>query len=100
SGETDFAHDLSPVTARTLADDGKVRLVPTKSPYLVGLSFQMNMNTEPFADPRVREAFKLAADREAMVKTVFYGNAEIGNDLPSMGFPDYAEGLPQRAHDL
>lgn len=94
SGETDVAHDLSPITARTLADDGKVRLVPTKSPYLVGLSFQMNMNTEPFADPRVREAFKRAADREAMVKTVFYGNAEIGNDLPSMGFPDYAEGLP------
>ncbi|MFJ3145345.1 ABC transporter substrate-binding protein [Streptomyces halstedii] len=99
SGEIDFAHDLSPVTARTLADDTRVRLVPTKSPYLVGLSFQMNMNAEPFGDPRVREAFKLAVDREAMVKTVFYGNAETGNDLPSMGFPDYAEDLPRRAHD-
>ncbi|MFJ8790594.1 ABC transporter substrate-binding protein [Streptomyces sp. NPDC102462] len=99
SGEIDFAHDLSPVTARTLADDATVRLVPTKSPYLVGLSFQMNMSVEPFDDPRVREAFKLAVDREAMVQTVFYGHAEIGNDLPSMGFPDYAESLPQRAHD-
>ncbi|MGI5440686.1 ABC transporter substrate-binding protein [Streptomyces shenzhenensis] len=99
SGEIDFVHDLSPVTARTLADDAKVQLVPTKSPYLVGLSFQMNMSAEPFDDPRVREAFKLAVDREAMVKTVFYGNAEIGNDLPSMGFSDYAESLPQRAHD-
>ncbi|MER6526859.1 ABC transporter substrate-binding protein [Streptomyces sp. NPDC001508] len=99
SGEIDFAHDLSPVTARTLADHATVRLVPTKSPYLVGLSFQLNMGVEPFGDPRVREAFKLAVDREAMVRTVFYGNAEIGNDLPSMGFSDYAEGLPQRAHD-
>ncbi|MEU7367163.1 ABC transporter substrate-binding protein [Streptomyces hygroscopicus] len=99
SGEIDFAHDLSPVTARTLDDHSKAELVPTRSPYLVGLSFQMNMSVKPFDDPRVREAFKLAADREAMVKTVFYGNAEVGNDLPSMGFPDYAEGLPQRAHD-
>lgn len=99
SGEIDFAHDLSPVTARTLADDAKAELAPTKSPYLVGLSFQMNMGAKPFDDPRVREAFKLAVDREAMVKTVFYGNAEIGNDLPSIGFPDYADGIPQRAHD-
>ncbi|MFE0413469.1 ABC transporter substrate-binding protein [Streptomyces tendae] len=98
-GEIDFAHDLAPVTARTLADDAKVELAPTKSPYLVGLSFQMNMSAKPFDDPRVREAFKLAVDREAMVKTVFYGNAEIGNDLPSIGFPDYADGIPQRAHD-
>ncbi|MFH9574821.1 ABC transporter substrate-binding protein [Streptomyces sp. NPDC017454] len=98
-GEIDFAHDLSPVTARTLADDAKAELAPTKSPYLVGLSFQLNMSVKPFDDPRVREAFKLAVDREAMVKTVFYGNAEIGNDLPSIGFPDYADGIPQRAHD-
>ncbi|HBF82195.1 MAG TPA: ABC transporter substrate-binding protein [Streptomyces sp.] len=99
SGEIDFAHDLSPVTARTLADDAKVVLDPTKSPYLVGLSFQMNMSVKPFDDPRVREAFKLAVDRKAMVRTVFHGNAEVGNDLPSIGFPDYAEGVPQRAHD-
>ncbi|MFE0791809.1 ABC transporter substrate-binding protein [Streptomyces mutabilis] len=98
-GEIDFAHDLSPVTARTLADSAKVELAPTRSPYLVGLSFQMNMSAKPFDDPRVREAFKLAVDREAMVRTVFYGNAETGNDLPSVGFPDYADGVPQRAHD-
>ncbi|AOW90142.1 ABC transporter substrate-binding protein [Streptomyces olivaceus] len=98
-GEVDFAHDLSPVTARTLTGDAKVRLVPTGSPYLVGLSFQMNMAVEPFDDPRVREAFKLAVDRETMVKTVFYGNAETGNDLPAMGFPDYAGSLPRRTHD-
>ncbi|MFH9199628.1 ABC transporter substrate-binding protein [Streptomyces anulatus] len=99
SGEIDFAHDLSPVTARTLADSAKVELAPTQSPYLVGLSFQMNMSVKPFDDPRVREAFKLAVDRKAMVRTVFYGNAEVGNDLPSIGFPDYAQGVPQRAHD-
>ncbi|WP_406143483.1 ABC transporter substrate-binding protein [Streptomyces sp. NBC_01012] len=99
SGEIDFAHDLSPVTARTHADDGNVEVVPTRSPYVVGLSFQMNMSVEPFDDPRVREAFRLAANREAMVKTVFDGDAVVGNDLPSIGFPDYAESVPQRAYD-
>ncbi|MGJ6968549.1 ABC transporter substrate-binding protein [Streptosporangium sp. G11] len=99
SGEVDFVHDLSPVTARTLSAHEKFDLVSSKSPYLVGLSFRMNMNVKPFDDERVREAFKLAADREAMVRTVFYGNATVGNDLPSMGFPDYVQGLAQRAHD-
>ncbi|MET8048363.1 ABC transporter substrate-binding protein [Streptosporangium sp. NPDC005286] len=99
SGEADFVHDLSPVTARTLSANEKFDLVSSRSPYLVGLSFRMNMNVKPFDDERVREAFKLAADREAMVRTVFYGNATVGNDLPSMGFPDYVEGLAQRAHD-
>lgn len=99
SGQADFAHDLSPVTAKTLSANDKVELVPSKSPYLVALSFRMDMNTKPFDDARVREAFKLAVDREAIVKTVFYGNATVGNDLPSIGFPDYAKGLTQRAHD-
>ncbi|RCG28569.1 ABC transporter substrate-binding protein [Sphaerisporangium album] len=99
SGAADFVHDLAPVTARTLAADDSVDVVPSRSPYLVGLSFRMNMNVKPFDDERVREAFKLAVDREAMVSTVFYGNATVGNDLPAMGFPDYADGLPQRAHD-
>ncbi|MFJ4439341.1 ABC transporter substrate-binding protein [Streptomyces sp. NPDC088923] len=99
SGQVDFAHDLSPVAARTLGKDGRVRLAPSKSPYLVALSFRMNMRTKPFDDARVREAFKLAVDREALVRTVFHGEATVGNDLPSLGFPDYASDLPRRAHD-
>ncbi|OPG12580.1 ABC transporter substrate-binding protein [Microbispora sp. GKU 823] len=99
SGEVDFVHDLAPVTARTLSANSAIDIVPSRSPYLVGLSFRMNMNVKPFDDKRVREAFKLAVDREAMVRTVFYGNATVGNDLSSLGFPDYAEGLPQRDYD-
>ncbi|MFD6149917.1 ABC transporter substrate-binding protein [Streptomyces sp. NPDC060243] len=99
SGQVDFAHDLSPVAARTLGKDDRVRLAPSKSPYLVALSFRMNMRSKPFDDARVREAFKLAVDREALVRTVFHGQATVGNDLPSLGFPDYARDLPQRAHD-
>ncbi|WP_436775940.1 ABC transporter substrate-binding protein [Yinghuangia sp. YIM S09857] len=98
-GQVDFAHDLPPVTARTLEADQRVVLTPTESPYLVGLSFRMNMTVKPFDDPRVREAFKLAVDREAMVETVLFGRGTIGNDLPSIGFSDYARQIPQRAHD-
>nr|WP_267880250.1 ABC transporter substrate-binding protein [Streptomyces sp. SPB074] len=57
------------------------------------------MRSKPFDDPRVREAFKLAVDREALVRTVFHGQATVGDDLPSLGFPDYARDLPRRAHD-
>ncbi|UGQ12397.1 ABC transporter substrate-binding protein [Yinghuangia sp. ASG 101] len=98
-GQVDFAHDLPPVAARTLENNPRVVLTPSDSPYLVGLSFRMNMAVPPFDNPQVREAFKLAVDREAMVRTVLFGRGTVGNDLPALGFPDYARGIAQRPHD-
>jgi peptide/nickel transport system substrate-binding protein len=34
-----------------------------------------------------------------MLDTVLFGRGEIGNDLFSLGFPDYAADIAQRAHD-
>ncbi|ONK09528.1 ABC transporter substrate-binding protein [Streptomyces sp. MP131-18] len=98
-GQVDFAHDLSPITARTLRGDERFTVTSTTPPYVSGLFFRMNLAHEPFQDNRVRTAFKLAADREAMVESVFFGDATVGNDLLSPGFPDYADEIEQRAYD-
>lgn len=99
AGQLDYADDLAPATARTLAANDGLRVLPTEAPFVQQLSFSMNVRQAPFGDPRVREAVKLAVDRRKIVDTVYFGNAVVGNDLPSIGFPGYASGIEQRAFD-
>jgi peptide/nickel transport system substrate-binding protein len=98
-GQLDYADDLALTTARTLEADSRFRVSATEVPAVNQLSFTLNLRQPPFTDPRVVEAFKLAVDREAIVDTVFFGRAVVGNDLPAIGFPGYAGEITQRPHD-
>lgn len=98
-GQVDYADNLAPATVATVEADGAVTLTQTEVPFVNQLSFSMNLAHAPFADPRVREAFKLAVNRQQIVDTVFFGRAVIGNDLLSIGFPGYDDGIEQRPHD-
>jgi len=49
----------------------------------------MNASRPPFDDPRVREAFNLALDREEIVEAVYFGNAVPGGPL-SPGLASWA----------
>ncbi|MBL1074769.1 ABC transporter substrate-binding protein [Nocardia sp. 2] len=97
SGEADVVHEISYLQARTLSDDAEVRVVVPPAG-LMG-AFQMRVDTAPFDDVRVRQAMRLAVDRQAMVDSVYYGYAELGNDAYGKGAPFYNDTLPQRAYD-
>ena len=59
-----------------------------------------NVTKAPFNDEAVRQAVAWALDRPAIVKTVYGGEATIGNDVAT--FPDYGiqpQGLTARAAD-
>ena len=45
---------------------------------------QLSMRNDkaPFTDPRVRQAIALTLDRPAIVKALFKGYADVGNDSP------------------
>ncbi len=58
----------------------------------------MRLDQEPFTDVRVRQAFKYAIDRPAMVQTVLQGRGVIGNDQPMPPSHPFAADLP--AYDL
>lgn len=64
------------------------------------LPFTMRTDKAPFDDIRVRQAFRLAVDRQQMIEQVLSGNGSLGNDLYAPFDPGYAKQLPQRTQDI
>jgi peptide/nickel transport system substrate-binding protein len=62
-------------------------------------NFTMRLDAKPFDDVRVREAFRLAIDRQKIIDTLYSGQGSLGNDLHGKPFPSYNSDLPQRPYD-
>jgi peptide/nickel transport system substrate-binding protein len=60
----------------------------------------MAIDLPPFTDNRVRQAFRLIADRQAIVTQVLSGHGRVANDLYSPFDACFASDLPQRHQDL
>jgi peptide/nickel transport system substrate-binding protein len=60
----------------------------------------MRVDQAPFDDPRVRQAFRLIANRKQIVDQALSGFGRVANDLYSPYDPDYNKDLPQREQDL
>ncbi|MBB0246155.1 ABC transporter substrate-binding protein [Streptomyces alkaliphilus] len=97
SGAVDVAGSVAP-TAVASAEEKDMRVVRRSG--VTTYPFIMRTDTAPFDDPRVREAFRLAADREELVDTVFLGYGDVANDLPTPHDPSTPTDLPQREHDV
>ncbi|WP_435111404.1 ABC transporter substrate-binding protein [Nocardiopsis synnemataformans] len=97
SGQADVAGSVAPATAQQYADGGEVEVVTR--PGGVNYPLVMDTETEPFDDPAVREAVKLALDREQLVETVFLGYGEPGADVLSPLEP-FAPDAPPVERDL
>lgn len=61
----------------------------------------MAIDLEPFTDVRVRQAFRLMADREQILQAVLSGHGHVANDLFSPFDPCFDEAaFPQREQDI
>ncbi|MGO2360116.1 MAG: ABC transporter substrate-binding protein [Brachybacterium tyrofermentans] len=98
-GQVDYISGITPAQAQTLDGADGLAVSTSEPPYVSYMPFTMNTATAPFDDPRVREAFKLAIDRQRIIDNVYYGLASLGNDLPALGFASYDASIPQREHD-
>jgi peptide/nickel transport system substrate-binding protein len=99
SGQLDFIERLAPSDVPQLRSDNRFRIAK-----IVELGYQgitINVGKSDLAqknplgkDARVREAFELAIDREALVKVAMEGEAQAGNQwvAPSNSF--YAKSVP------
>src|SRR5208282_1696114 len=80
TGEVDVAPQIDGTTAVTLSKDSNIEIVTPRQGSV--LEIAMWIDTPPFNDARVREALKLVADREALVKTVLLGYGSVADDNP------------------
>jgi peptide/nickel transport system substrate-binding protein len=98
AGELDLASNVGAVAARSARGrDGiqVVRRADDTAHYVV-----MRTSEGPFADPRVREAIKLAVDRQALVDQSLSGYGKPGNDILGTADPGYAHDIAPRGRDL
>jgi len=62
--------------------------------------FTMRIDVKPFDDVRVRQAFRLMVDRQAMINQAYDGYGWVGNDMYAPFDPGTPTSLPQRQQDL
>ena len=98
AGEVDMISQLPFAQAKQQQETGEIQVIAAESPALQ--VFLMAVDIAPFDDVRVREAFRLIPDRQALIDGALFGFGTVGNDLAGKGMPFYAEDLPPREQDL
>ncbi|WP_053849072.1 ABC transporter substrate-binding protein [Streptomyces sp. NRRL B-24085] len=98
AGQIDVASNVGAVAARTAEKRDDIQIV--RRPNDMAMPIVMRTADGPFADAKVREALRLAVDRDAMVKQVLSGYGTVANDILGTGDPAFAKGIPQRGRDL
>lgn len=98
SGQIDLASNVGAVAARVAESRTDVQIV--RRPNDTSMPIVMRAADGPFADPLVREALRLAVDREAMVQQVLSGYGTVANDVLGTGDADYDASIPQRKRDV
>ena len=98
SGTVDGAGGLSPEQLAVAKQNSQLNILESQSTGFEGIN--LTTDQAPFKDPRVREAFKLIADRKQLLDQVYSGHGQIGNDLPAIFDPLYAKDIPQREQDI
>ncbi|MFC5748507.1 ABC transporter substrate-binding protein [Actinomadura rugatobispora] len=98
AGQIDVASNVGAIAARTAGARKGLKVL--RRPNDMSMPIVMRTASGPFADVRVREAMRLAVDRQAMVRQVLSGYGTVANDIMGTGDPAYAKDIPQRARDL
>jgi peptide/nickel transport system substrate-binding protein len=98
AGEIDMMSQLPFAQAKEQQERGEITVLDAPSPALQ--VFIMAVDLEPFRDARVREAFRLIPDRQALIDRALFGFGTVGNDLAGRGLPFFADDLEPREQDL
>jgi peptide/nickel transport system substrate-binding protein len=98
SGQIDAGDQLTYEAAKQYKGSSSVQIVV--SPPGSFIPFTMACDTPPFDDVRVRQAFRLIANRPELLDVAQLSFGGIGNDLAGKGLADYDTELPQRVQDI
>ena len=99
AGQVDVISQLPVIQGIPLLDDPNVAITSIRSSGHTQV--HMRTDTAPFTDKRVRQAIALTLDRQKVVKGLFRGRADLGNDSPfAPVFPATDTGVAQRSRDI
>jgi peptide/nickel transport system substrate-binding protein len=105
SGQLDFVERMAASDVPALKGDARFRIAKITEIGYQGIT--INVGKSDFAqknplgkDPRVREAFELALDREGIVQVAMDGEAAVGNQWVAPDNTYYAKNMPVPKRDL
>jgi peptide/nickel transport system substrate-binding protein len=98
-GQVDMIQQIAVQGAQGLINNPQVNLINIKAS--THRQVHMRCDTGPLADKRVRQAIALTLDRPAIVKGLFRGLSDVGNDSPfAPVYPSTDKSVPQRVMDI
>ncbi|MGZ4699669.1 MAG: ABC transporter substrate-binding protein [Ilumatobacteraceae bacterium] len=98
SGSVDAIVQFSVVGGDALLNDSNFNTIKMRT--ATHRQIWMICKKGQFTDKRVRQAFALSLDRQALIDTLFKGTADIGNDsVIAPLYPFFDNSVPQRTRD-
>jgi peptide/nickel transport system substrate-binding protein len=97
-GQVDAITDVPPAQVAVVNGHGGTKVL--ESPSAAWTPICMRVDAAPFDDVRVRQAFRLIANRPQMIQQALSGHGRIGNDLYAPFDEAFASDLPQRKQDI
>jgi oligopeptide transport system substrate-binding protein len=90
-------NDMERVTDPTNPLNKELKIIPTMSVFYIG----MNVKQPPFDDPKVRQAFSYALDRQKIMDVVYKKTVPVAEGIVPPTMPDYKDtGLKPLNYDL
>src|SRR5437773_2647240 len=105
SGQLDFIERFAPSDVPQLKSDARFKIAKITEIGYQGITInvgksELAQKTALGKDPRVREAFELALDRDGIVQVAMDGEAAIGNQWVAPTNPFYAKNVPIPKRDV
>ncbi|MEO6749419.1 MAG: ABC transporter substrate-binding protein, partial [Casimicrobiaceae bacterium] len=105
SGQLDFAERIAASDVPQIKSDPRLRIAKITEIGYQGITINVGKSDlaqkNPLGrDPRVREAFELALDRDGIVQVAMDGEADPGNQWVAPSNPFYAKNVPIPARNL
>src|SRR3989440_1671679 len=105
SGQLDFIERLAASDGPQLKSDARFKIAKITEIGYQGVTINVGKSdiaqkTALGRDPRVREAFELALDRDGIVQVAMDGEADIGNQWVAPTNPFYAKNVPIPKRDV
>jgi peptide/nickel transport system substrate-binding protein len=98
--EIDLIGQIGVSSARSLLNNSAITIYRARGATHRQVSIRVDMDN-PLKDYRVRQALALTLDRPSIIKTLWSGLADLGNDSPfAPVFPSTDKSVPQRRKDL